>query len=165
MVYDKGWGRLSASGTPIGRKTKPAENLFHLVGIMGFSIPLVIPLYILVVAYLHYLYTELQHRTLIRLTNTVIWLGQSAAQVYPRKSICVYAGYPSANCHLFIPFIMRFWLAAGKELGNIILQRINWWVNPWITNFLFLAISSHKIIKQKLGLMNLICAQVPGSYP
>jgi hypothetical protein len=60
---------------------------------------------------------------------------------------------------------MTFWLAAGKELGIIILQHINWWVNPWITNFLFLVISSHKIIKQELGLMNLICAQVPGSYP
>jgi hypothetical protein len=34
------------------------------------------------------------------------------------------AGYPSTNCHLFIPFIMTNWLAAGKELGNIILHHI-----------------------------------------
>jgi hypothetical protein len=38
---------------------------------------------------------------------------------------CFPAGYPSTNCHLFIPFIMTFWLAAGKELGIIILQHIN----------------------------------------
>jgi hypothetical protein len=38
---------------------------------------------------------------------------------------CFPAGYPSTNCHLFIPSIMTFWLAAGKELGDIILQHIN----------------------------------------